>query len=68
MARGDLGRHMALVGCPVGQHRVAGDIADGENVLHVGPAARINGDDASLVHLDPGSGGIYQRTVRAAAN
>ena len=38
----DLGHHLALRRCPVGQHRLAGHVADGVDAAHRGAALVID--------------------------
>jgi hypothetical protein len=42
------GRHMRLVHGLVRQHGLADDVADGENVRHVGAHLDVNVDEATL--------------------
>ena len=45
-------RNMPLVHRLVRKHRIARDVADGEDVRHVGAHLRIHGDEAPLIHRD----------------
>ncbi len=45
---GDFGRHVRLMHRLVGQHRVADDVADGEDVRHVGAHLGIDRDEAAV--------------------
>ena len=46
--------HLAFVGRLVGQHRLAGHVADGQNVRIGRAPLRIDDDEAALVDLDLG--------------
>jgi hypothetical protein len=63
MTRGDFGCHMALMGRAVCEHRVSGDITDGEDGRNVGAARRIHWDDATVANLDSRSGRIDEAPV-----
>ena len=45
----DLGGDLALVGRLVREHRLADDVADGEDVRHVGALLLVHRDEAALV-------------------
>src|SRR5690606_31797331 len=66
------GRHrggdVALVGGLVRQHRLADQVADREDVRHVGAHLRVHRDEASLGHLHPGLAGIELAAVGRAAD
>ena len=64
----DFGRNLALVGRLVRQHRLADDVADGEDVMDVGPHLAVDLDEAVLVHGDPRRVGADRRPVRPAAD
>ena len=46
------GRHMRLVHRLVRQHRLADDVADGEDVRHVGAHLDVDRDEAAVGDLD----------------
>ncbi len=52
MAARDFRRDLALVRRLVRQHRLADDVADGEDVVDVGAHLLVDGDEAALVDLD----------------
>ncbi len=68
MAARDLGRDLALVRGLVRQHRLADDVADGEDVVDVGAHLAVDGDEAALVDGDAGRLGADQLAVRPAAD
>jgi len=67
-ASGDFGGHMALVAGFVRQHRLADQIADGEDVIEVGAQLFIDGDKAALVDVQSGFVGLQQIAIGAAAD
>src|SRR5205085_5239587 len=67
LAGDHLGRDDALVGRLVGEHRVAGDVADRVDVRNVGALPLVDGDDPALVHLHPARPQLEQVPVGAAA-
>ena len=54
LTRGHFGGHLAFVHRLVRQHRRRGDVADGEDVRHVGAHLLVDRNEAALGHLDPG--------------
>ena len=50
----------------VGEHRLADDVADGEDVRHVGAHLLVHRDEAALVHLHAGILRADQAPVRLA--
>ena len=54
--------------CLVGQHRLADDVPDRENMRHVRPHLPINRDDALIVDRNTGLVGIDTQTVGAPAH
>ena len=50
--------------CFMRQHRLADDVADGEDVRHVGPHLPVDGDVAALVDGDARSVRADARAVR----
>src|SRR5215472_8450301 len=53
-ARDALGRHFALAHGPVGEHGLAGDVADGVEMRVARPAALVDGHEAPLGERGPG--------------
>ena len=51
MPAGDLGGDLALVGGLVREHRLADDVADGEDVPYVGALLLVHRDEPALVDL-----------------
>ena len=62
-----LGRDMRLVHRLVRQHRLADDVADGEDVRHVGAHLLVDLDEAAIGDRDAGLVGADLLAVRAAA-
>ena len=65
VAGAHLRRHLALVGGLVGQHRLARDVADGEDVTDVGALLAVGGDEAAFVDVHAGVPGADPVAVRA---
>ena len=61
-------RHLAFVHRLVRQHGLADDVADGEDVRHVGALLLVHRDEALLVDLDAGVLGTDQLAVGATAH
>src|SRR5690606_20931692 len=55
-------RHAPFVRRLVGEHRLAGDVADGEDVLVAGALLAVHFDETAIVH---GDAGIFQPQVGA---
>ena len=58
VAGGDFRRHLGLVHGLVRQHGLADDVADGEDVRHVGAHLLVDGNEAALVDRDARGLGI----------
>src|SRR3546814_8261584 len=67
-ARRDFGRKLARVRGLVRQHRLADEVADGEDVRHVGAHLRVYVDEAALAHAHAGLARIELAAVRRAAD
>src|SRR6185436_14192222 len=67
-ARRGLRRNVPLVHRLVRKHRIARDIADGVDVLHICAHLRINGDEAALIHRHARRLGADLPAVRRAAH
>ena len=59
-------RHVRLVHCLVRQHRLADDVADREDVRHVGAHLLVDRDKAAVAHRDARLLGIDLLAVRTA--
>ena len=59
-------RHVRLVHCLVRQHRLADDIADREDVRHVGAHLIVDRNKTTVAHRDAGLFGVDTFAVRAA--
>jgi hypothetical protein len=68
MAGDDFGRDLAFMHRLVGQHGLADDVADGEDVGHVGAHLLVHRDEAALVHGHAGGFGADGLAVGAAAD
>ena len=66
VAAGDFRRDLALVRRLVGEHRLADDVADGEDVRHVGAHLLVDRDEAALVDRDARRLGADRRAVGPA--
>ena len=66
MSRGVLRRNMGLVDSFVGQHRLADDVADLEDVRHVGPHLLVDGNEATVADRNPGLLGCNLLSIRTA--
>ena len=64
----DLRRDLGLVRGLMRQHRLADDVADGEDVRHVGAHLAVDGDEAALVDRDARRVGADARAVRASSD
>ena len=64
VSRTHLRRHLALVGRLVGEHRRSDDVADGEDVRHVGALLAVDGNEAVLVDVHAGVLGADPVAVR----
>ena len=64
----NFGSNVAFVNAFVRQHRLTDDIADSEDVRHVGTQLFINADKATLVNFNACFTGIEVFTVRHAAD
>ena len=53
LSRQHFGNDSAFIGGLVRQHRLAGNVADGEDVRHARPPLAIHLDEPALVHRDP---------------
>ena len=68
LAGGDFRRELAFVRGFVRQHRLADDVADGEDVRHVGAHLPVDLDEAALGDGDAGLVGIELPAIRRAAD
>ena len=64
----DFGRHVRLMYSLVRKHRLANDIADREDMRHVGAHLLIDGDEAAVTDGNARSFGLDRLPVRASAN
>lgn len=60
--------NVAFVHAFVRQHRLTDDVADSEDVRHVGAQLFVDVDEATLVNFNTGFAGIQQFAVRHAAD
>ena len=68
LAGGGLGCDVAFVHRLVRQHRLADDIADGEDVRHVGAHLLVDFDEAAIGDGDTGLVGVDQLAIGRAAD
>ena len=61
----DFGGEFAFVGGLMRQHRLADDVADGEDVRHVGAHLPVDGDEPAFVDLDAGLVGVEFAAIGA---
>jgi hypothetical protein len=67
VAGGDFGGHVGFMHGLVGEHGLADDVADGEDVGHVGAHLGIDGDEAAVAHDHAGLVGADLLAVGRAA-
>ena len=67
LPRRHFGRHMSLMHRLVGQHGLADDVADGEDVRHAGAHLAVDRDEAAIIDHHAGLLGADLLAVRAAS-
>ena len=67
-AADNFGCNLAFVRGLVRQHRLADDVADGVDVLHIGFLLFVDSNETALINLYAGGFGVNQFAIGAAAN
>ncbi len=68
MATRDFGSDVALMGCAVGEHWIARDVANGKDVVDICAACRVDVDNTAFVNLYTGICRCYLWPVRPSSH